>query len=225
MNIKNQTFETISNRHCKRAYLNKSVDQKVLKSIIDIACNAASSKNTQPWKVEIVLDQKLETLKKKMCEKFDNSDFDQPDYLYSPNPLSDIHMDRARKCGYELFSLKNIDRKDREKRTAHDRENFECFGAPALLIFTLEQDSEKGTFLDLGLYMQNIMLACTSLGLGSCPQYSLTNVSSTIKKELQIAPSEIIICGLSLGYPDESAIVNSFIPERINSDKYTTWHQ
>ncbi len=225
MQAKNETFETIAKRHCKRAFLDKTVDKKVLESIINVASHAASSKNTQPWKVNIVLGEKLKILKNQMCQQFDSGDFDQPDYEYSPNPLPEIHMVRARACGYALFELKNIDRKDREKRTAHDRENFECFGAPVLMVFTLDKDSQKGTFLDLGLYIQNIMLACTSLGLGSCPQYSLTNVGNTIKKELNIPSDEILVCGLSMGFPDESEKVNTFIPERIASDAFTTWHQ
>jgi nitroreductase len=223
MKSENEVFKTIATRHCKRAFIKKEIDKNTILKILDISRNAASSKNTQPWQVYAVSGEKLSSLTNIMTEKFDNNIFDEPDYQYSPHPLSETHLERARNCGFSLFKLKNIERKDIEKRKAHDRENFECFGAPLLLLMILDNDSLNGTFLDIGLYLQNIMLASTSLGLGSCPQYSLTSYSKTIKKELSIPEDKILVCGLCLGYPDENAVVNSFIPDRIPVEKFTTW--
>jgi nitroreductase len=221
----NETLKTITQRHCKRAFKNNDIERDILKTILEVSGNAASSKNTQPWKVKVIRGEKLSKLKTLMCQKFDDGDFDDPEYQYAPEPLPDYLMDRARDCGYSLFKLKDIDRKDREKRKAHDRENFNCFGAPVLMLLCLDKNSEKGSFLDLGLYLQNVMLACTSLGLGSCPQFSLTSFSQTLKRELAIPDDQIIVCGLSLGYPDTNATVNTFIPKRIDLNAFTDWFE
>ncbi|MBT5855738.1 nitroreductase [bacterium] len=213
----------ITSRHSKRAFLNTPVSRQILETILTNAGQAGSTKNTQPWEVAILTGNTLSTLIETMCQKFDANEFDSPDYQYSPNPFPDTFKTRARDCGYALFDLKGIKRDDHDKRKAHSRENFECFGAPCLMIFHLPMASEKGTFLDMGLFLQNVMLGLTIEGLGSCPQASLLAFSQTIRDHINLAPDRLIVCGLSLGAPDPNALVNTFVPTRLPLSDYTQW--
>lgn len=192
--------------------------------MLQAASHSASSKNTQPWELAVVADGALDDLRKKLCEKFDNDIVEKPDYTYSPSPLPQLQLERARQCGYALFELKEIARDDHEKRKAHSRENFAFFGAPAALFLFTEAGAEKGTFLDLGLYLQSVMLGFDALGIGSCPQYSLTSYSKTIKDYLNIPEHKWFVCGLSIGYPDPENKVNGFKPEKMNLKDYVTWY-
>ncbi len=214
----------IAKRHCKRKYLKKRVPKKIINQILINAGNAGSSKNSQPWQVEILSGETKEKLIEKMCSKFDKNNFEEEDYQYMTNPTPEIFKKRARDCGYSLYKLKGIDRNDFKKRTAHYRENFSFFNAPLAFIFHLHQHAERGNFLDMGLFMQNIMLGLVEKDLGSCPQYSICAYSKTIKEHLGISKERIIVCGMSVGYPDNSNPINHFIPNRIELNKFVKWH-
>lgn len=218
----NLVLQTISNRHCKRAYLDKPVSKDLLAHLLKVAAEAPSSKNTQPWQVSVVMGDKQAQLSKIICDKFDQGIHEEPDYVYTPEPWPEGFLERARACGYGLFELKGIGRKDYEARQAHNRENFTFFGAPVSLYFHLPAGSERGQFLDLGFFMQNLMLGLVSEGLASCPQYSLTSYSDTLREFLGLK-DRWIISGMSVGYPDESAKVNTYVPERLPLENYVSW--
>ncbi|MGC6367792.1 MAG: nitroreductase [Candidatus Marinamargulisbacteria bacterium] len=212
----------IVDRHCKRAFLNTPISKSILENVLGNASHAASSKNTQPWEVSIITNKTKDQLVKIMCEKFDKNEFEDPDYDYSMDPLPDEFKARARACGYELYKLKGIDRDDKAARLAHFRENYTFFDAPVAMIFHLPMGSERGNFLDMGLFMQNVMLGLVVEGLGSCPQFSICSYSDTIRQVLGLN-NRMIVCGMAVGIPDESAKVNTFIPDRLSVNKYTQW--
>ncbi len=214
--------EIIANRHCKRSFLPTPVKESTLAGIIENASNAASSKNTQPWQVAVIQNKTKHDLITDMCKKFDANTFEHPDYAYSMDPLPTAFKDRARACGYALYKLKGIDQNDKSARLAHFRENYTFFGAPVALIFHLPKDSERGNFLDMGLFMQNVMLGLVAEGLGSCPQFSICSYSDTIRTHLNLGRDRIIVCGMAIGYPDESK-VNAFIPDRLPLNEFTQW--
>ena len=216
-------MSTISNRHCKRHFLAKKVPKKIINSVLLTAGNAGSSKNSQPWKVAVLSGTSKNKLITAMCNKFDQNIFEKPDYNYMTDPMPKIFKERARECGFSLYKLKGIDKNDHKMRTEHFKENYTFFNAPIALIFHLHQHPEPGNFLDMGLFMQNVMLGLVEHGLGSCPQFSICSYSQTIKEQLKIY-DRTIVCGMSVGYPDESAPVNSFIPNRLPLDQYVTWH-
>ena len=215
----------ITKRHCKRKFLTRSVPKDTINTVLSNAGHAGSSKNSQPWKVAIVCSQTKEALVNKMCSKFDNNEFEASDYTYMTDPMTHEYKERARECGYALYQLKGISKENKTETTAHFRENYTFFNAPLALIFHLHEDAERGNFLDMGLFMQNVMLGLVEFGLGSCPQFSICSYSTTIKKHLNIPMNRIIVCGMAVGYADESAPVNSFIPNRIPIEDYTKWYE
>lgn len=215
-------LETIQTRHCKRAYLETPVPRERLEAVLTAAAAAPSSKNTQPWGVAVVSGKSRDELSDLICAKFDLGESEEPDYIYHNEPLSPEFMQRARECGYGLFELKGIDRHDRRQRLAHNRENFTFFGAPVALFFHLPSDAERGNFLDLGFFMQNVMLGLVGEGMASCPQFSVTSYSQTIRAFLGLQ-GRILVCGLTVGYPDPAALVNSYVPPRLPLSEFVSW--
>ena len=215
----------ITSRHCKRKFTNKSIPKKIISTILTNAGHAGSSKNSQPWQVAVLTGKTKQTIVDTMCKKFDHNIFEEPDYNYMTNPMPDTYKERARNCGYALYKLKGIKKDDKNKRNAHFRENYTFFDAPTALIFHLHEGAERGNFLDMGLFIQNVMLGLVEHGLGSCPQFSICSYSQTIKNLLNIPKNRIIVCGMSVGYPDQEAIVNTFIPERLPLDEYVEWFE
>lgn len=217
----------MAQRHCKRQFLAQAVPKQTLAKILQAAAQAPSSKNTQPWQVSVLLGSAVADLSQRLCQAFDAGLPQQADYVYQTQPWPPEFLERARACGYGLFELKGIERHDREARKAHDRENFTFFGAPAYLVFHLPIDSERGSFLDLGFFMQNIMLGLVSQGLASCPQFSVAGYPDIIREFLGLTGerSRWMISGMAVGYPDPEAQVNSYVPARLPLEKYVTWYE
>src|SRR5262249_38555861 len=97
------------------------------------------------------------------------------------------------------------------------------YGAPAELVFHLGAGSPPGTFLEMGFFLQNVMLGLVAAGLGSCPQFSVAAYSDTIRNHLGLGTDRIIVCGLAVGHPDPAVPINAFIPERAPLDDYVEW--
>lgn len=222
--MNNQVISTIEARHCKRSFLKKNIPIDIINKVLTSAGNAPSSKNTQPWQVAVVYGNSLKKLSEAILEKFDQSQYEKADYQYTPDPISETYKARARACGFALFELKGIDRHNRDQRREHDRQNFLFFGAPLEIIFLLPKNSERGNFLDMGFFMQNVMLGLLSYGISSCPQYSIAEYPHTIRKILGISDDLWVVSGLACGYADDNK-VNTFIPTRLNLENYTKFYE
>ena len=212
-------------RHCQRAFTSEPVSRETLEDILLNAGQAPSGKNTQPWRVTVVSGAKRDDLSKALCAAYDAGEKPLPDYEYSLQPEPEEWRERARACGYSLFELKGIARRDLAARNAHGRENFTFFDAPVQIIFHLPAGSERGNFLDVGMFMQNVMLGLTAHGLGSCPQFSIAGYAAIVRRTLELAPDRWIVSGLSLGWPDSAAKVNKFVPDRLPLKDFVSWSE
>ncbi len=219
----NQVLDTIKNRHSKRSFSNKEIPLELIKNVLEIAANAPSSKNMQPWQVAVVQGETLKKLSTELLHNFDHDIPEQRDYQYTAEPVAEELMNRAITVGFALFDLKGIDRKNPEQRRLHNRENFTFFNAPTELIFFLPKGAERGQFLDLGFYMQNVMLGLLSEGVSSCAQVSIVKYANTIRRVLNLDDRLWVVSGLACGYADDNK-VNSFIPERIDMNYYVKYY-
>jgi nitroreductase len=174
--------------------------------------------------VAVVLGGAKDELSRLICAKFDRGVSEPRPYQYAPDPLPDGFLQRARECGHGIFKAKGIDRKDRAARRAHDRENYVFFGAPAALFFHLPKNAERGNFLDMGFFMQNVMLGFLSLGVSTCPQASFLDYAETVTDFLGL-PDRLLVAGMSAGYADDSAPVNAFVPPRLPAAEYVAWYE
>ena len=215
----------ISRRHCQRAFTDEPVEREIMESVLLAARQAPSGKNTQPSKVTVVSDKARDGLSAALCAAFDAGEKQVSDYEYSLLPSPGEWKDRARACGYSLFELKGIARDDVEARKAHGRENFTFFGAPVQMIFHLPAGAERGNFLDVGMFMQNVMLGLTAYGLGSCPQFSVAGYASVVRESLGLAADRWVVAGMSVGWPEKEACVNTFVPERLPLADFVDWRE
>ncbi|HOW27666.1 MAG TPA: nitroreductase [Elusimicrobiota bacterium] len=216
-------LDLIASRHSKRAFLPTPVDRDVLGKVLSSACQAPSAKNMQPWRVVVVSGAARDRLSERICSKFDQGIVEQPDYRFYPEELPEGFAARARECGLALYRLKGIARGDEAGRRAHERENYTFFHAPVVLVFHMPRTVERAQFLDMGFFMQNVMLGLRAVGLSSCPQLSLARYSGTIRSCLGLPADRLIVCGLSVGYADEKAPVNAFVPDRLPLSSVVQW--
>ena len=219
------TFRSVlDGRHSKRAFLTRSVPRDVLENLLRSAAHAPSTRNGQPWQVAVVTGPRRDALARRLCAEFDRGVAPRPDFEYRPSRCDEVTAARAREASVGVLLARGHNGNDRAARRAHLRDNLEFYGAPVEMIFHLPADAMPGQFLEMGFFLQNVMLALVARGLGSCPQFSVAGYPDAIRAELGLGADRLVVCGLAVGYPDESVPVNRFRPNRADLADYVQWH-
>ncbi|MGW0712087.1 nitroreductase [Streptomyces sp. NPDC002643] len=213
----------IASRHCKRAFLDRPVPRQVLAEVLLAAGQAPSSRNLQPWRVTVVTGSTLDALTRTLCEAFDRREPSRPDHANRLSVLDDTEAERARAALSGVLRAKGLAPDDAASARAHLRDNLRFYDAPAALVCHIPGDAVPGTFLETGLFLQNLMLGLVARGLGSCPQFSVARYADALRRKLDIDAHRIIVCTLAVGYPDEAAPVNRFVPPRARLEEYVQW--
>jgi len=217
--------ELITENHSTRAYLKNEVPDELIIEILETARWTPSQKNTQPWNVEVVKGDSLKKLSDAILDSFRRHEKITPEAELAPKPLFGEYRQRARDCGIALFRLKGITKNDRTARIEHEAENYKFFGAPVVFLFHLHKDLKAGAFLDLGLFMQTILILIRASGLEACPMVSVINYAQAIRSVLLIPDEHILVSAIAFGYGDYSAKVNSFRTNRLSLDEFVRWHK
>lgn len=209
-------------RRSIRAFKTDPVSRSHIERIIQSAARAPSNCNTQPWLAHIVTGEQLEELRAELPEKFITGDM-APDYPYD-GVYEGVYRDRQYASAATLYDALGIPREEKATRQAWFLNNFRFFGAPAVCFFSLPANFSLREACDLGMFAQNFMLGLAANGLGSCPQTALGLMANTIKPKLGIGDDQILLWGLSFGYPDWDDPVNGAITERAPLESFLTWH-
>lgn len=215
--------QAIAERRSIRAFLEKPVSDQILKQILDIARFAPSGVNTQPWKVAVVGPKTRIQISKAIIQARENGIPENPDYHYYPEEWVEPYKSRRKACGLALYGALNIKMEEQEKRKAQWYRNYYFFGAPVGLIFYLEARLCKGSWMDVAMFIQNVMLSARHFGLETCPQAALAEYPDIIREHLQISKENHIVCGMAMGYADWSHPVNQYRTTREPVESFTVW--
>ena len=145
------------------------------------------------------------------------------EYAYYPREWVSPYIERRRKIGWDLYGLLGITRDDKQKMHHQHGRNYCFFDAPVGLMFTIDRVLEQGSWLDYGMFLQNIMIAARGIGLDTCPQAAFTPFHRVISEYLNIPETQSVVCGMSLGYADPNAVENSLTTEREPLDHWVTF--
>ncbi|HAO23716.1 MULTISPECIES: nitroreductase [unclassified Methylophaga] len=206
--------DLIKQRHSTRAFLNKPVSEDDICEILDIARYAPSGANTQPWQVAVLTGQTKQKISDSLVYAFQQGIQSAPDYSYYPEIWHSPYIERRRACGLQLYQSLQIDRKDKVAQQKQWEANYRAFDAPVMLLFFMDTEMQTGSFLDLGMFLQNLMLVAQEKGLATCPQAALAEYPQQIKTILDYPADSILVCGMALGYEDTTAAVNDYRTDR-----------
>ncbi|MDI9334509.1 MAG: nitroreductase [Cytophagales bacterium] len=220
----------ILSRFSARAYLDKPVPRALLEDLLDVARRAASGTNTQPWKAYVLTGAVKDALVDKVCAAHDAiranpalaTEYAEA-YDYYPEKWISPYIDRRRACGFGLYGVLGIGKGDKDKMHVQHQQNYQFFGAPVGLMFTIDKIMGRGSLLDYGMFIQNIMVAARARGLHTCPQAAWNGFSQIVMPHIGAGENEMIVCGMAMGYADEDALVNTFATERESVRSFTTW--
>jgi nitroreductase len=210
-------FDAITSRHSVRAYTDAPVSRETIEQLLAVARYAPSGTNTQPWTVHVLTG----AAKQRLCAAVTQAAL-EPDsatryteeYPYYPRQWQSPFIERRRKVGWDLYGLLGITKADKAGMQAQHLRNFQFFGAPVGLMFTIDRVMQQGSWMDYGMFLQSIMIAARGMGLDTCPQAAWTAYHQVIKSQLGLDDQQMFVCGMALGYADPNAIENTLRTER-----------
>lgn len=214
----------ITSRRSVRAFLPTPVPDETIKDILRVASRAPSGTNMQPWKVYVVTGARKEALSRAILGSGVRPEkVEWEEYRYYPEQFFEPYLTRRRSVGFALYGLLGIGRRDVERmRAQHDR-NFTFFDAPVGMIFTIDRRLNIGSWIDHGMFLQNVMIAARGRGLHTCPQAAFAPYHRQIRPLLGIPDEEMVVCGMAIGHEDESKPENALRSERVPVEEFVTF--
>jgi nitroreductase len=217
-------YEAVVGRRSIRRFLSTPVKETVIDFILSAAARAPSGMNTQPWVVHVVTGDTRKRLSQAVRDAAERGE-ECVEYRYIPESMKEPYLSRRRKLGFDLYALYGIDRRDSEARKRAFLRNYDFFGAPVGLFITMERELLLGSWIDCGMFMQNIMTIARAFGLETCPQQAWCDYGPVVHRELSIPEEHILLSGLALGYADSSAPENGLITERTSPEVFAVRHR
>jgi nitroreductase len=217
--------EALKQRISTRAFLDREVPESDVKAILDIAKYSPSGGNLQPWRVHVVTGAARARLITAVKKSLAENPFAGGELRIYPENLWEPYRTRRFKLGEDMYALLGIPREEKMARLAHLQRNFEFFGAPVGLFFTLDRRFDKGQWAHLGMLMLSIALVAEERGLSTCMQEAWSAQAKAVSAFLGVPDSEQLYCGMSLGYADKSARVNALRSDRAPLEDFVTFHR
>jgi nitroreductase len=210
-------------RRSVRAFRPDPVPYALVAELLTTAAQAPSGTNIQPWKVHVVAGEarrrlEAEVLAYRETRPDTHAEFPREGKRKEP------YVSRMRTLGKAMYTLLGIPKGDQAASWAQWSRNYKFFDAPVGLIFTIDKDLDRMSYLDLGLFIQTFMLAATAKGLDTCAQGAWNNYWPATRRVLAVPPDEYIVCGLALGYADADAPVNRLVSDREPLENFAVFH-
>jgi nitroreductase len=213
----------IESRMSCRAFTETPVAREVIVDILERAKRAPSGGNLQPWFVHVLtgtaLHELLSVIREQARRIPQGEGTEYP--VYPPN-LHEPYRSRRFKVGEDLYATIGIARDDKPGRLRQFARNYECFGAPVALFFSIDRRMGVDQWADMGMFMQNIMLLARERGLHTCAQEAWATWHHTVGELIGIPREHMLFCGMALGHRDEDAPINRLRAERATLDDFAT---
>ncbi len=214
----------IETRRSIRAFKSTAIPREILEQVLKAASRSPSYTNTQPWEVAVVTGRKKEELSKMLLSLASAGAPSEPD-LPMPGSWPEELARRSREHSAKRFKAIGVQRENEEQRRDMRLRNFNFYGAPCAIFLFIDRTLSSWSIFDMGIFAQSLILAAHSFGLGSCLQGMLAIYPDTVREFLGIPESKLLLIGISLGYPDAEASINSYRSERAGTAEFVRWYE
>jgi len=218
----NAAEAAILSRRAVRGFLPTPIDRADIEHLLDVAARAPSGTNMQPWRAIALAGEPLDSFREALAQAaLDGSETEARDYQYYPDPFFEPYQARRRKIGWDLYGHLGIGRGETAKMRAQMAHNLRFFGAPVGLVCVIDRRLEIGSWIDYGMFLQNIAIAARARGLDTCHMAIFAQFPGTIRRLLGLDTSEVIVCGVAIGHEDPDAPANRLRTERVPAAGFT----
>ena len=214
----------LQHRKSCRSFLDRPVDGQLLRSIIQQASRAPSNGNLQPWQLFVLTGDALASLKANTREAIaQNQPLSTPEYSVYPKPLKTEFHARRFAIGEDIYRVLGITREDKAARRAQFAKNAIMFNAPVGVFAYIDRSLSYGQWMDLGMFLQSLMLLCEEHGLASCAQGYWTFFHDNVRAATGAPDDLMLACGLAIGFEDTEAPINRVHSARASIDEFATF--
>ena len=217
-------IDAIIQRKSIRGFKPVPVSKEVVAKILEAACQAPSTMNTQPWEFVVITGDPLNRIRVAMVEKLKRGDPPNQGHHIVGWSNDSVYRNRQIELAKELFRLMDIPREDKEKRAAWLERGFRFFDAPVGIILLTDRSLENAApLLDLGAVMQTFCLAALHFGLGTCIEDQGVMYPDVLREIAGIPDNKRIIIAIAVGYPDWDFPANRISTDRESLENSTRW--
>lgn len=216
--------EALRARRSVRAFKPDPVPKAVVEELLAAAATAPSGTNIQPWKVHVVGGEVRARLEREVLGHREADPTDARAEFPRSSKRKEPYVSRMRALGKAMYGLIGIPKGDPAANWAQWGRNYQFFDAPVGLIVTIDKDLDRMSYVDVGMFLQTLMLAAKARGLDTCAQGAWSSYWSVTRRLLNVSDDEYIICGVALGYADETAPVNRLQSPREPVEAFATFH-
>jgi nitroreductase len=219
--------EALLTRRSCRAFRPDPVPRAELERLLDLAARSASNSNCQPWRVHVLTGAAKRALSADLLCAHDEGRRSAGEFAYQPaaDQWPEPFRSRRRRFGEGLYrDALGIEPGDTAGRLGHHRRNYDFFGAPVGMVLTVSRLPLQGALVDAGLFLQALMLAARGAGLHTCAQASLIDYHPVLRRHLRVPDEHVIVCGVALGYADESHRLDGHRTTREPVSAFATFH-
>ena len=212
--------EAVLSRSSIRAFINSPVESALIKELLVKSSRSPSGGNLQPWKIFVINNN---SMKKFLAFQKKWSEPETPAYDIYPPKLKEPYRTSRFELGEEMYALLGIGREDKNARISQVMKNFEFFGAPCAFFCFVDRQMGPPQWSDLGMFLQTFMLLAKEAGLDTCAQEAWSMKQDSVSQFVNTSDEDILFCGMSIGYKNPDAIINSLESERRPIDTWATF--
>ena len=217
--------QSMQQRKSVRAFSDRNVTREVLQDLLETAARAPSGSNLQPWKVYAVTGEAKKQLSQAIFTRAAEQPMgDTPDIRMYPEKMAEPWRQRRIDCGETMYTALGISRDNKAARFEQGAKNLTFFDAPVGLIVTMDRSLSESQIMDVGIFVQSILLLAEERGLATCPQAAWQMWSETIRKQLEIADNEMVMVGISLGYAATEEAAANIVQPRLSLQDFASLH-
>jgi nitroreductase len=206
-----EVSKAVSERKSIRAFTKKRVPNQLIEELLRKSSRSPSGGNLQPWKIFVVNN---ESMKNFLDFQLNWTKPDLPAYDIYPSKLKEPYRTSRFELGEQMYALLGIGREEKDARIAQVMENFKFFGAPCALFCFVDRQMGPPQWSDLGMFLQTFMLLAKEAGLDTCAQEAWSIKNDSVSEFVNAEDSDILFCGMAIGYRNETATVNALKSER-----------
>tara|TARA_B110000008_G_scaffold155885_1_gene156742 strand:+ start:74 stop:727 length:654 start_codon:yes stop_codon:yes gene_type:complete len=203
--------EAVKSRSSIRSFLPKEISNSLIKELLQKSSRAASGGNLQPWKIYILNNSSMNDFLEFQSQWIKP---ENPAYEIYPSKLKEPYRTSRYELGEQMYELLGISREDKDGRMRQVMKNFEFFGAPCAFFCFVDRQMGPPQWSDLGMFLQTFMLLAKEAGLDTCAQEAWSIKHDSVSEFVKAEENDILFCGMSIGYRDDNAIINSLKSER-----------
>jgi nitroreductase len=219
-----ELLDGIKTRRSCRAYKDTPIPAEVMDSVLEAAGRSPSFTNTQPWEIAVVSGARKDDLSRILCRLVDSRTPANPDIPLPTSWPAELEG-RARDHGARRFRALGIERENEQQRNELRMMNFKFYGAPSVVFLFMDASLTSWSVFDAGLFAQSLCLAAHSVGLGTCLQAALASYPDAVRQFLGLPKSKQLVIGISIGYPDLTANINTYRSTRIGLGEFVSRYE